>query len=53
MDGTIVGGEEWQQKVYNSEQWKRLLKTERNCRILHVAMEGMHELTLSILMSYV
>ena len=38
-DGTIVGGEEWQKKVYNREEWKKLLRTGRNCRILHMAME--------------
>jgi hypothetical protein len=38
-DGRIVGGEEWQEKVYTREEWKRLLKTERNCRILHMSME--------------
>jgi hypothetical protein len=35
----IVGGEEWQEKVYNREEWKKLLRTARNCRILHMAME--------------
>jgi hypothetical protein len=24
-DGRIVGGEEWQEKVYNREDWKKLL----------------------------
>ena len=38
-DGRIVGGKWWQGKVYNREEWKKLLRTERNCRILHVAME--------------
>jgi hypothetical protein len=37
-DGTRVGGEEWQE-VYNREEWKKLLRTARNCRILHMAME--------------
>jgi hypothetical protein len=37
--GTIVGGEEWQEKVHNREEWKKPLKTARNCRILHMAME--------------
>jgi hypothetical protein len=35
-DGRIVGGEEWQEKVYNREEWKKLLRTARNCRILHI-----------------
>jgi hypothetical protein len=37
--GKIVGGEEWQEKVYNREEWKKLLRTARNGRILHVPME--------------
>jgi hypothetical protein len=37
-DGRIVG-EEGQEKVYNREKWKKLLRTARNCRILHMAME--------------
>jgi hypothetical protein len=38
QDGRIVGGEELQEKVYNREEWKKLLRTARNCRILHMAM---------------
>jgi hypothetical protein len=38
-DGRIVGGEEWQKKVYNREEWKKLLRTARNCRILHMPTE--------------
>ena len=38
-DGRIVGGEGWQEKVRNGEEWKELLRTARNRRILHVAME--------------
>jgi hypothetical protein len=38
-DGRIVGGEEWQEKVYNREEWKKLLRTARNRRILHMPME--------------
>jgi hypothetical protein len=26
-DKRIVGGEEWQEKVYNREEWKKLLRT--------------------------
>jgi hypothetical protein len=33
-DGRMVGGEEWQENVYNREEWKKLLRTERNRRIL-------------------
>jgi len=38
-DGRIVGGEGWQQQVYNREEWKKLLKSARNRRILHMPME--------------
>jgi hypothetical protein len=40
-DGRIVGGEGWQEKVHNREEWKKLLRTARNLRILHVPMELM------------
>jgi hypothetical protein len=36
--GRIVG-EEWHDKVYNREEWKKLLITARNCCILHMALE--------------
>jgi hypothetical protein len=38
-DGRIVGGEEWQEKVYNREEWKKLLRMVSNRHILHVPME--------------
>jgi hypothetical protein len=38
-DGRIVGGERWQEKVYNREELKKLLRMARNRRILHMAME--------------
>ena len=38
-DGKIVGGEGWQEKVQNREEWKKLLRTARNRRILHMPME--------------
>jgi hypothetical protein len=37
--GRIVGGEVWQGKVYNREEWKKLLRKARNRNILHMAME--------------
>jgi hypothetical protein len=40
-DGRVVGGEKWQEKVYNREEWKKLLRTARNGRIVHVAVEWM------------
>jgi hypothetical protein len=38
-DERIVGGEEWQEKVYNREEQKKLLRTARNRCILHLPME--------------
>jgi len=38
-DERIVGGEGWQEKVHNREEWKKLLRRARNCRILHMPME--------------
>jgi hypothetical protein len=38
-DGRIVGGEGWQEKVHNREEWKKLLRVARNCPILHMPME--------------
>jgi hypothetical protein len=38
-DGRIIGGEEWQEKVYNREEWKKLLRTAKNRCILHMLME--------------
>jgi hypothetical protein len=38
-DGGIVGGEEWQEKVYDREEWKKLLIAARNRYILHMPVE--------------
>jgi hypothetical protein len=38
-DGRIVGGEGWQEKVYNRAEWQKLLRMARNCCILHMSME--------------
>jgi hypothetical protein len=38
-DGRIVGGEGWQEKVHNGEEWKKLRRKARNRRILHILME--------------
>jgi hypothetical protein len=38
-DRRIVGGEGWQEKVHKREEWKKLLRTARNRRILHMPME--------------
>jgi hypothetical protein len=41
-DGRIVGGKGWKERVYNRQDWKKLLRTARNCRILHVPTERMN-----------
>jgi hypothetical protein len=38
-DGRMVGREEWQEKVYDREEWRRLLRTARNHRILFMPMD--------------
>jgi len=38
-DGRIVGGEGLQEKVYNRQEWKKLLRMARNHCILHMPME--------------
>jgi hypothetical protein len=38
-DGRIVGGVEWQEKVYNRKEWKKLLRTTRKRCILHMPVE--------------
>jgi len=38
-DGRVVGGEGWQEKAYNREEWKMLLRTASNRHILHMPME--------------
>jgi hypothetical protein len=38
-DGTLVGEKGCKERVYNREEWKKLLRTARNRRILHMPME--------------
>ena len=38
-DGRTAGGEGWHEKVHNREEWKTLLRTARNRRILHPPVE--------------
>jgi hypothetical protein len=42
-DRRIPGGEGWQEKVHDRKEWKKLLRTARNRRILHTPMELMNE----------
>jgi len=45
-DGRIVGGEGWQEKVRNREEWKKQLRAARNRRILHMPMERINKFYL-------
>ena len=38
-DGRQVGGKRWKERVYNREEWKKLLRMARNHRILQMPME--------------
>ena len=38
-DGRIGSGEGWEEEVHNREEWKKLLRTARNSRILHTPAE--------------
>jgi len=38
-DGRVVGGEGQQEKVHNRGEWKKLLRTAWNHRILHMPVE--------------
>jgi len=37
--GRLRDGKGWKERVYNREEWKKLLRTARNCCILHMPME--------------
>jgi hypothetical protein len=38
-DGRLVGGKGWKERVYNREEWMKLLRMARNRHILHMPME--------------
>jgi len=38
-DGRLVGGKRWKERVYNREEWKKLLRTAKYRRILNMLME--------------
>jgi hypothetical protein len=38
-DGRMVGGEKWQEKYYNKEERKNVLRMARNRRVPHMPME--------------
>ena len=41
-DGRLVDGKGWMERVYNRQERKKLLRTARNRRILHMPMEWMN-----------
>jgi hypothetical protein len=41
-DGRLVGGKLWKETVYKREKWKKIPRTARNRRILHMPMELMN-----------
>jgi len=38
-DGRLVGGEGWQEKLHNREEWQKLLRMARNRRVLFMPPE--------------
>jgi hypothetical protein len=39
VNGRLVGGKGWKERVYNREEWKKLVRTAGKYRILHKPME--------------
>jgi len=37
--GKLVGGRGWQERVYNRQKWKQILRTARNHRFLHMPVQ--------------
>jgi hypothetical protein len=42
-DERLLGGGGWQENVYNTEEWKKLLRMARNCHIVRMAV-GWHRI---------
>jgi len=38
-DGRLVGGKGLKERIYNREEWKKLLRMARNRRILYMPIE--------------
>ena len=43
-DGRLVGGKGWKERIYNRQEWKKLLRMATNRHILHMPTEWMNEL---------
>jgi hypothetical protein len=39
-DERLVGGKGWKKRVYNRQEWKKLLRTARNHHIMHILLGG-------------
>jgi len=39
-DGRLVGGRGWKERVYNREEWKKLMRMAGNCHILYMVTEN-------------
>jgi len=48
-DGRLVDEKGWKERVYNRVDWKKLLRTARNRRILHTPMELMKVLAVFVI----
>ena len=48
-DGRPVDGKWWKERVYNREEWKKLLRTAGYRRILHMPMGLMNTLCFNII----
>jgi len=42
-NGRRVGGKVWKERIYNREEWKKLLRTARNHCVLHMPVDWMNE----------
>jgi hypothetical protein len=42
-DGRLVGGKGWMERVYNRQEWKKLLRTAKNRCFMYVPTERMNE----------
>jgi len=38
-DGRLVCEKRWKKRVYNREEWKKILRTASNLHIMHMSME--------------
>jgi len=52
-DGRLVGGKGWKERAYNREEWKKLLRTARYRRILHMSREWMEYLHIFMFTIYI